>query len=76
MTLLVTNRRDVTTDFVVAALRRRDSPYVRFNTEDLLRTWRVTWTTSGWRAVTDAVESSNRVRSPGCTTDGRARRIR
>lgn len=51
MILLLTNRHDVTTDFVVAALRRRGSPYVRMNTEDLLRSWRVTWKTSGWHAV-------------------------
>jgi len=49
--LLVTNRGDVTTDFVVAALRRRGAPFVRLNTEDLLRRWRFTWTTSGWKAA-------------------------
>ncbi|HEV3086562.1 MAG TPA: hypothetical protein VGX96_04980 [Candidatus Elarobacter sp.] len=51
MILLLTNRRDVTTDFVVAALRRRGAPFVRLNTERLMRDWRVTWRTSGWRAV-------------------------
>jgi glutathione synthase/RimK-type ligase-like ATP-grasp enzyme len=50
MILLVTNRRDVTTDFVVVALRARGSRFVRLNTEDLLTDWRITWSTSGWRA--------------------------
>lgn len=35
MILLVTNKRDVTTDFVVLELRRRGLPFVRLNTEDL-----------------------------------------
>ncbi|MCF5806075.1 hypothetical protein [Pseudomonas tremae] len=33
MLLLVTNRRDITMDYVVAELRRRDMPYFRLNTE-------------------------------------------
>lgn len=33
MILLVTNRRDVTTDFVVAELSRRAEPFFRFNTD-------------------------------------------
>jgi glutathione synthase/RimK-type ligase-like ATP-grasp enzyme len=33
--LLVTNKRDVTTDFVVLEMRRRGLPFVRLNTEDL-----------------------------------------
>lgn len=35
MILLVTNKRDVTTDFVVLELRRRGVPFFRLNTEDL-----------------------------------------
>lgn len=35
MLLLVTNRRDITTDYVVAELQRRDIPYFRLNTEQL-----------------------------------------
>jgi glutathione synthase/RimK-type ligase-like ATP-grasp enzyme len=48
--LLVTNRRDVTTDFVVAALRRRGGEFIRMNTDDLLRSWSISWRPSGWRA--------------------------
>lgn len=33
--LLVTNKRDITTDFVVLELRRRGANFVRLNTEDL-----------------------------------------
>lgn len=33
MLLLVTNRRDITMDYVVAELRRRGEPYMRLNTE-------------------------------------------
>ncbi|MEF2031717.1 MvdC/MvdD family ATP grasp protein [Pseudomonas aeruginosa] len=35
MLLLVTNRRDITMDYVVAELQRRDIPYFRLNTEQL-----------------------------------------
>ncbi|MFG1228624.1 hypothetical protein [Xanthobacter wiegelii] len=35
MILLVTNKRDVTTDFVVLEMRRRGLPFIRLNTEDL-----------------------------------------
>lgn len=35
--LLVTNRRDLTTDFIVLELQRRGAPYLRLNTEDLPR---------------------------------------
>lgn len=33
--LVVTNKRDVTTDFVVLEMRRRGLPFIRLNTEDL-----------------------------------------
>lgn len=33
MLLLVTNRRDITMDYVVAELHRREQPFVRLNTE-------------------------------------------
>jgi glutathione synthase/RimK-type ligase-like ATP-grasp enzyme len=33
--LLATNKRDITTDFVVLELRRRNIPFLRLNTEDL-----------------------------------------
>ncbi|MBB6306373.1 ATP-dependent carboxylate-amine ligase [Xanthobacter tagetidis] len=35
MILLVTNKRDVTSDFVVLEMRRRGLPFIRLNTEDL-----------------------------------------
>lgn len=35
MILLVTNKRDVTTDFVVLEMRRRGLSFIRLNTEDL-----------------------------------------
>jgi len=35
--LIVTNKRDVTTDFVILEMRRRGLPFVRLNTEDLPR---------------------------------------
>lgn len=35
MILLVTNKRDITTDFVVLELERRGIPFVRLNSEDL-----------------------------------------
>lgn len=35
MFLVVTNKRDVTSDFVVLELQRRSLPYLRLNTEDL-----------------------------------------
>jgi glutathione synthase/RimK-type ligase-like ATP-grasp enzyme len=44
LVLLVTNKFDVTTDFVVAALRRLGAPFIRLNTEDLFTKWNVTWT--------------------------------
>ena len=34
MILLLTNRKDITADFVVTELRRRCVPFFRFNTED------------------------------------------
>ncbi len=42
MILLATNKRDITTDFIVLELRRRGAPFVRFNTEDA-PTWRVSF---------------------------------
>lgn len=35
MILLVTNKRDITTDFVVLELQRRGTPFARLNSEDL-----------------------------------------
>ena len=35
MILLVTNKRDVTTDFIVLEMGRRGLPFIRLNTEDL-----------------------------------------
>lgn len=35
MILLATNKRDITTDFIVLELRRRDIPFQRLNCEDL-----------------------------------------
>ena len=36
--LLITNKHDLTTDYVVAALKDRGIPFYRFNTEDLFKT--------------------------------------
>ena len=47
MIIIVTNKFDVTSDFVIAALRSRGAVPVRFNTEDFLREWHFSWTTSG-----------------------------
>jgi len=33
--LLATNKRDITTDFIVLELQRRGAPYLRLNTEDM-----------------------------------------
>tara|TARA_R110000787_G_scaffold43856_2_gene107379 strand:- start:1712 stop:2659 length:948 start_codon:yes stop_codon:yes gene_type:complete len=38
MILLATNKRDITTDFIVMELARRGVPYFRLNTEDLPQT--------------------------------------
>lgn len=35
MLLLVTNRRDITIDYVVAEFKRRQTPFFRLNTEDI-----------------------------------------
>ncbi|MCD9148485.1 MvdC/MvdD family ATP grasp protein [Pseudophaeobacter flagellatus] len=37
MILLVTNKRDITTDFIVLELKRREIPFFRLNSEDLPR---------------------------------------
>ncbi len=36
--LLATNKQDITTDYLVQELRRRDVPFLRLNTEDLPKT--------------------------------------
>lgn len=55
MILLVTNRTDITTDHVVAELRRRGASFFRLNTEDLA-TARIGWLAAdgrtGW-TITD-----------------------
>lgn len=35
MYLVVTNKRDLTSDFIILELRRRGLPYLRLNTEDI-----------------------------------------
>lgn len=51
MILLVTNRRDVTSDHVVLELQRRGLPYARLNTEDLpsaRSSWQLTGPAPTW----------------------------
>lgn len=57
MILLATNKRDITTDFVVLELQRRNIPFVRLNTEDMAAC-RVTLSpaTGGWSVVVGDVE--------------------
>lgn len=47
MLVLVTNRDDLTADWLVAELRRRDAPFVRFNTEDYPAKASFNWTLAG-----------------------------
>lgn len=51
MIVVLSSRTDVTSDFVVDRLREFDAEFVRFNTDELLREWRLTWSLSGWHAV-------------------------
>lgn len=57
MILLATNKRDITTDFVVLELQRRSIPFVRLNTEDIAAC-RVALrpATGGWSVVVGDVE--------------------
>jgi glutathione synthase/RimK-type ligase-like ATP-grasp enzyme len=48
MILLATNKRDITTDFIVMELERRGIPYFRFNTEDLPQAVVRFEPTTGW----------------------------
>lgn len=53
--LLATNKRDITTDFIVAELKKRSLPFIRINTEDLARA-KVTFRPrkgQGWRLEFD-----------------------
>lgn len=61
MILVVTNKRDVTTDFVIRELRVRNASFVRFNTEDFLERWSWRWTLDGWSAksLRDTFDSSS-----------------
>lgn len=54
--LLVTNREDVTTDWLVLELRRRGAPFVRFNTEDYPTRVQLRWTPSQASLVIDGRE--------------------
>lgn len=47
MLLVVTTRDDPTTDSVIAELRRRDAPFLRFNTEDYPGAVSLIWTDDG-----------------------------
>ncbi len=44
MVLVVTNRDDLTADWLILELQRRGTPYVRFNTEDYPQLCTVHWT--------------------------------
>ena len=53
MILVVTNKRDITTDFVILELRRRGIDFVRLNSEDIPAT-QVSFTPdAGWTLVMD-----------------------
>jgi glutathione synthase/RimK-type ligase-like ATP-grasp enzyme len=54
--LLVTNREDVTADWLVIELRRRGAPFVRFNTEDYPTRAIVRWTPSCASLMIDGCE--------------------
>jgi glutathione synthase/RimK-type ligase-like ATP-grasp enzyme len=54
--LLVTNRDDITADWLVLELRRRGTPFVRFNTEDYPTRVRLHWTPSQASLVIDGRE--------------------
>lgn len=56
MLLLVTNRDDITADWLVLELRRRGTPFVRFNTEDYPTRVRLHWTPSRASLVIDGRE--------------------
>lgn len=56
MLLLVTNRDDITADWLVLELRRRGEEFVRFNTEDYPTRACLYWTTDGGRLTTDSYE--------------------
>jgi glutathione synthase/RimK-type ligase-like ATP-grasp enzyme len=43
MLLLVTNRDDLTADWLILELQRRGAAYVRFNTEDYPQRWTLRW---------------------------------
>lgn len=56
MLLLVTNRDDFTADWLVVELRRRGTPFVRFNTEDYPTRVCLRWTPSHASLVIDGRE--------------------
>jgi len=43
MVLLVTNRDDLTADWLILELQRRGAQYIRFNTEDYPQRWTLRW---------------------------------
>jgi len=45
--LVVTNRDDLTADWLILELEQRGAPFLRFNTEDYPETARVVWTPAG-----------------------------
>lgn len=51
MILLVTNKRDITTDFVVLELERRGVPFVRLNSEDLPQAMVRFTPAGGWEII-------------------------
>jgi glutathione synthase/RimK-type ligase-like ATP-grasp enzyme len=51
MVLVVTNRDDLTADWLIVEMRRRGTPFVRFNTEDYPYHVRVHWTPDGERRL-------------------------
>lgn len=42
MLLIVTNKSDITTDYLILKLQERDIPFVRLNTEDYLKKYQIT----------------------------------
>jgi glutathione synthase/RimK-type ligase-like ATP-grasp enzyme len=54
--LIVTNREDRTSDWLVAELHRRGAPFARFNTEDYPRKTALRWTPTGGHLRLPTVE--------------------
>lgn len=61
MILIVTNRRDLTSDLVILQLQRRGLSYFRFNTEDLPAGTGLTWSIATSPLVTELLPRQGRI---------------